>query len=195
MEREIVMGGIGGQGVQLATKILAHALNGENKYVMHFAAFGGTVRGGDVECTVVTGTSELSAPPIIPKAWMSIAMHPNPIPIVRPKTRWGGIYVTNSTLITQESSPEGAILIEIPASKIAEDASNPQGASMTMIGALSQATDLVGLDRLIESLEALTPSYRQHTIKRNVKAFEAGANYALEQLGGFEAKAWVSVTA
>lgn len=195
MEREIIMGGIGGQGVQLATKILAHALNNENKYVMHFAAFGGTVRGGNVECTVVTGTNPLSAPPIIPKAWMTISMHNNTVPIVAPKTRPGGIFVINKPLVTETGGVTNAAIVEIPASEIAEQIGNVQGAAMVLLAAICKGTELVSVEQLVEGLRALTPPYRQKTIPENIKAFQAGEAYADKHLKGLRVKAWQMVAA
>ncbi len=192
MEREIVMGGIGGQGVQLATKLLAQALNAEAKHVMHFAAFGGTMRGGNVECTVVAGTEALAAPPIIPSAWMAVAMHPNVVPVVRPKTRVGGLFVVNGGVVTGEGAPEGVALVTIPAAKLAEETGNFQGAAMAMLAAVSEATGLVSVERLAGALETLTPSYRRGTIPRNVAVMEAGAAYARDYLGSLDAAAWAS---
>lgn len=190
MEREIVMGGIGGQGVQLATKILAHALNNEHRYVMHFAAFGGTVRGGNVECTVVTGTGPILAPPIVPKAWLVVAMHQNPVAIVGPKTRPDGLFVANRPLATDFKAVQTEMIVELPASRIAEELGDVQGASMIMLGAVCKATGLVSVDQLIEGLKALTPSYRKQTIPQNVKAFNAGEAYADKHLKGFQVRAW-----
>ena len=190
MEREIVMGGIGGQGVQLATKLLAQALNAEAKHVMHFAAFGGTMRGGNVECTVVAGTEALVAPPIIPSAWMAVAMHPNVVPVVRPKTRVGGLFVVNGGVVTGEGAPEGVALVAIPAAKLAEETGNLQGAAMAMLAAVSEATGLVSVERLAGALETLTPSYRRGTIPKNVAVMEAGAAYAREHLASLGAAAW-----
>ena len=195
MEREIVMGGIGGQGVQLATKILAHALNAENRYVMHFAAFGGTVRGGNVECTVVTGTEVLAAPPIIPQAWMSITMHANTVEVVMPKTKPGGLYVVNSALVNDLETPKGATRVEIPASQIAEGIQNVQGAAMVMLGAICTATGLVSVAELKKALTGLTPSYRQKTIPFNEKAFDAGEEYAHKNLKDFKVHAWALAAA
>lgn len=195
MEREIVMGGIGGQGVQLATKILATALNRENRSVMHFAAFGGTMRGGNVECTVVTGTEALAAPPIIPSAWMVISMHPNTVPVVAAKARPGGLFVVNTTLITEPTELEGVNVVEIPASRIAGEIDNTQGGAMVLLGAICQATGLVSVEQLVEGLKELTPPYRQKTIPRNTQAFEAGDAFAREHLANFQHQAWALAAA
>ena len=53
MERELVLTGIGGQGVQLAAQVLATAAVLEDRRVMLFGVYGGTMRGGSSDSTVV----------------------------------------------------------------------------------------------------------------------------------------------
>ena len=54
------MTGIGGQGIQLVAKLLAQAAIREEKQVMMFGLFMGTIRGGSSESTVV-GDAHLDA--------------------------------------------------------------------------------------------------------------------------------------
>src|ERR1700736_2931761 len=65
MEREVLMTGIGGQGVQLAAKTLATAAMREGREVLVFGIYGGSMRGGNTDATVVVGTGPLRAPPVI----------------------------------------------------------------------------------------------------------------------------------
>jgi Pyruvate/2-oxoacid:ferredoxin oxidoreductase gamma subunit len=53
VERAVIMTGIGGQGIQLVAKLLAQAAIREEKQVMMFGLFMGTIRGGSSESTVV----------------------------------------------------------------------------------------------------------------------------------------------
>ena len=53
MERELVMTGIGGQGIQLAAQVLARAALSEGRQVQLFGSYGGMMRGGNTEATVV----------------------------------------------------------------------------------------------------------------------------------------------
>src|SRR3989442_1181248 len=99
VEREIFMSGIGGQGIQVVTKMLAQAANLEGKYVMHFGYYEGSVRGGRSDCTVVIGTEEIQAPPIIERAWGGIAMHPEFYRDLLRKMRPGGLLLYNTSLI------------------------------------------------------------------------------------------------
>ena len=51
MEREVLFTGIGGQGVQLAAKVLALAATRDDREVMSLGTYGGTMRGGKTDAT------------------------------------------------------------------------------------------------------------------------------------------------
>ena len=55
MERELLITGIGGQGVQLAAQVLARAADARRAEVMYLGLYGGMMRGGNTDSTVVIG--------------------------------------------------------------------------------------------------------------------------------------------
>ena len=95
MDREILLSGVGGQGVQLAAKMLALAGMIEGREVLQFSMFGGTMRGGPSECTVVIADAAVEAPPIVPRAWAAIAMSAGAGDALAKKLRPGAPIVYN----------------------------------------------------------------------------------------------------
>ena len=75
MEREIMLTGIGGQGVQLSAQVLARAATLEGRSAMFFGVYGGSMRGGSTDSTVVVADREIEAPPIISRTGSAILMH------------------------------------------------------------------------------------------------------------------------
>ena len=75
MERELLMTGIGGQGVQLGALVLATAATAEAREVMYFGIYGGMMRGGNTDSTVVIADAPITTPPVVARAWSAIAMH------------------------------------------------------------------------------------------------------------------------
>src|SRR5436189_846861 len=75
MERELVMTGIGGQGIQLAAQVLAKAAIIEGREVQLFGSYGGMMRGGNTEATVVFADGPIEAPPTVGQASSAILMH------------------------------------------------------------------------------------------------------------------------
>ena len=120
MEREILLSGMGGQGVQLASKSLATAAIKEGRNALMFGSYGGTMRGGDTDATIVIGTDRLITPPVIDHAWAGIAMHPMGWPGMRAKLRPGGLVLVNTGVFKEPVSYDGTIL-ELDAAGLSTD--------------------------------------------------------------------------
>ena len=69
-----IVSGVGGQGVQLAAQTLARAAALEGREVTLFGVYGGTMRGGNTDSTVVIGDTPIEAAPIVSHAWSAIVM-------------------------------------------------------------------------------------------------------------------------
>src|SRR5258705_3070239 len=142
VERELLITGIGGQGVQLAAQVLARAAALEGRSVMLLGLYGGMMRGGNTDSTVVVGDGPIEAPPVVPKAWSAIAMHDEYWAPLEPKLRPGGFVLVNDTTFGADVSA-AVTLIRLPATTVASDLGNPLGGSMVMLGAYAGATGIV----------------------------------------------------
>ena len=91
MERELLITGIGGQGVQLAAQVLARGATLEGREVMFLGLYGGMMRGGNTDSTVVIADAPIEAPPVVSHAWSAIAMHDEFWAPVEAKLRPGGL--------------------------------------------------------------------------------------------------------
>lgn len=67
--------GIGGQGIQLATQVLARAAMAEGREVMLFGSYGGMMRGGNTDTALVIADGPVHSPPVPPSASIVVAMH------------------------------------------------------------------------------------------------------------------------
>ncbi|HEY8515991.1 MAG TPA: 2-oxoacid:acceptor oxidoreductase family protein [Candidatus Binatia bacterium] len=175
MEREILLSGIGGQGVQLAAKMLAHAGMLEGRYVMQFSMFMGSMRGGSSECTVVVADEPVEAPPVVPWAWAAIAMHPAELATIERKLRPGSVVLYNRTLLAQPATRPDCRWEAVDAGRLAAELEYPQGQSLVALGAFCALTGVVEAASLEEALRQLLPPYRHHTIPINVRCLQAGA--------------------
>jgi len=182
------MTGIGGQGIQLIAKLLADAGMREGRQVMMFGLFMGTIRGGSSESTVVLADEEIVAPPIVPRVWGVLAMHPAGLPALGRKMRPGGVLVFNSTLVTAAPAWDGVRLVPVPATAIAEAMGQVMGASMVALGALVGATGIVTVDSLHAALGSVLPPHRRKLIDVNIASITRGREYAVEH--GACAPAW-----
>lgn len=189
MEREILLSGIGGQGVQLAAKMLAHAGMVEGRHVMQFSMFMGSMRGGSSECTVVVADQPVEAPPVVPHAWAAIAMHPSELGMLERKLRPGSLVLYNRTLLAE---PDASCRPDcrwepVDAGRIAIEMKYAQGQSLVALGAFCALTGIVSSGALKEGLEQLLPPYRHQTIPINVECLAAGAGAVAERAGSVAA--------
>lgn len=181
MERAVIMTGIGGQGIQLIAKLLAQAGMREGKQVMMFGIFKGTIRGGSSESTVVIADQEIVTPPIVPKVWGVLAMHPEGLPQLAPKVEPGGVLLVNSSLVARPPAWEGVRSIVVPATALAKEMGQVMGASMIALGAFAGATGLVAIESLHAALGDVLPPHRRKLIDTNVLCITRGAEYVAER--------------
>jgi len=176
-EHELLLTGIGGQGVQLGAQVVARAATREGREVMFFGIYGGMMRGGNTDSTVVVADEPITAPPVVSRAWAAIAMHDEFWAPLEPKLRRGGLVLVNdSTFATPIAAP--VTVVRLPATELAAEVGNPMGGTMVMVGALCALTGLVALDSLVEGMRDSIPSYRRQHVESNERALRAGHDAA-----------------
>lgn len=186
MERELVMTGIGGQGIQLAAQILAKAALIEGREVQLFGSYGGMMRGGNTEATLVFADGAIEAPPTVGHSWSGILMHHDYSEPTIARLRPGSVVFLNTTVFEGDLDRSPYVMVEVPATDIAVEVGNIMTASMVMIGAYAGATDLVTLDSMATAVADSLPSYRAQHVALNVAALQAGFDAAPRRL----APAW-----
>jgi Pyruvate/2-oxoacid:ferredoxin oxidoreductase gamma subunit len=179
IEREVFLTGIGGQGVQLAARVLALAAMREGRNVMSLGTYGGTMRGGNTESTVVVADGPIVSPPVVSRGWSAVVVHPRYWAALRRKLQPNGVVVFDSSF--DSSFEEGfedrfgaARAFPVDAAAIARDADAARAGSLVLLGAYSAVTALVSLDSLVAAVAEALPSYRQQHLDANTRALAAG---------------------
>jgi 2-oxoglutarate ferredoxin oxidoreductase subunit gamma len=188
VEREVLMTGIGGQGVQLAARILALAATRDGREVMSLGTYGGTMRGGNTDATVVIGDGALTSPPIVSSAWSVVVMHPRFADPLLSKLRPGGVVLADEDLLDGPIAMPSIRTVSIPATTIAREVESPRAVSLVLLGAFASLTGIVGPESLKAALASSLPSYRQEFLESNCRALVAGA----EALPAMDEPAWTS---
>jgi Pyruvate/2-oxoacid:ferredoxin oxidoreductase gamma subunit len=173
-ERELLLTGIGGQGVQLAAQVIARAAVLEGRNVMLFGIYGGVMRGGNSDATVVVADGPVQAPPIVSHAWSALALHPRYWEPLRARLVPDAVVVVNSSLFDEPI--DLPTVAEVPATEVAtEQLGNPMAVSMVATGAYVALTGLVGLDSAVAAMEESLPAYRRQHAEANAQALRVGA--------------------
>lgn len=177
MEREVLITGIGGQGVQLAAQVIARAATLEGRYVMLFGVYAGAMRGMNTDATVVIGDEPLESPPLVSHASSAIAMHDQFFPAVARKLRAGATVLVNSATFAERLEDRPWRVLSVPATEVAAEVGSDLAASMVMAGAFSAITELVGIDALLVGMRASIPPYRSQHVATNADAIRAGHDW------------------
>jgi 2-oxoglutarate ferredoxin oxidoreductase subunit gamma len=178
MERELILTGVGGQGVQLAAQVLARAAVREGRCVMLLGTYGGTMRGGNTDSTLVVADGPVTAPPIVSRVWSVVAMHHQFWEPARAKLRPGSVVVVNHPVFAAELDRSTHRVFEVPAAAIATEIGSPMAAAMVLVAAHARITGLVGLDALVAGMRESVPPYRRQHLEANEKALRAGFAHA-----------------
>jgi 2-oxoglutarate ferredoxin oxidoreductase subunit gamma len=175
VEREVLFTGVGGQGVQIASKVLATAAIAEGRQVMLVPRYGGGMRGGMTNAEVTIGDRALRALPVATSAWSAYVMDPTFYDTIRPNLADGAAVVVNSSLFKGTVDVPGAKVFEVAASDVAAELENPMTAGFVLLGAFVAVTGLVSLDSAIVAMRELVPAYRTQHLEANERALRAGA--------------------
>ena len=186
MERELLLTGIGGQGVQLAANVLAHAALTEGRDVQLFGSYGGMMRGGNTDAELVIADERIAAPPTVGSAWAAIALHPDYADPVVARVVADGLVLRDAGIWDAPIERSDLRVVDVPAAEMATAVGNVMAASMVMLGALAALTGLVGIDSLRDGVRACVPPYRQQHLELNDRALQAGVD-AFEPLPAGEA--------
>jgi indolepyruvate ferredoxin oxidoreductase beta subunit len=154
----VVLAGLGGQGVIKASDILADAALRAGLDVKKAEIHGMSQRGGSVTSDVRFGTKVLS--PMVPRgeADFLVVLAPSEVEVARAMLRPGGI------LLAPDVIPEG----QLP---------NKRSLNVALLGALSHYLDLP-VEVMLEAVKAAFPE-KLHAV--NSAAFQLGRKVAAEQ--------------
>lgn len=175
MEREVIVTGVGGQGIQLLAKTLAHAATREGRHVMLSADYGGEMRGGPSKASVVVGDQPLRALPILASTWSAILAHHRFSEPVLPRIRPGGLVVANVPLVDPGALRDDLVVHPVDAQAVASAADASGAAGFVLLGFFNAIAGLVRLESLKESMRELLPPYRRQRADANARALAAGA--------------------
>jgi 2-oxoglutarate ferredoxin oxidoreductase subunit gamma len=174
-ERVVMATGIGGQGVQLASNVLAHAAMAEGREVLLFGSYGGMMRGGNTDATIVLATDAVDAPPVAPTAWAALVMHHEFLGPLAAKLTSDSVTFANTSVVPPAAlSDLPGTVVGIAATDEAQRLGNALAASLVLLGALAGSTGLVGIDALTDAVAAVIPSYRAQHVAGNQEALRHG---------------------
>jgi len=179
MQHDILMAGFGGQGIMLMGQMLASAGMKDGKHVSWMPSYGPEQRGGTANCGVVLSDDPVGSP-VVSEPTICVVMNLPSLDKFKDRVREGGYLFVNSSLIEEEVDRTDINVIYLPVTEKADELGNPRVANMIMLGAMSEATDVIELDVLKDILSEVLPERRHNLIPANIEALDLGKDLVSE---------------
>lgn len=181
MQTEIVIAGFGGQGVLFAGQVLTYAAMDAGKEVTWIPSYGPEMRGGTANCTVIIADEEIGSP-LVRNPRAVIVMNLPSLDKYEPLVARSGVLIVNASLVNRMTQREDLQVVYIPANEIAEDLGDRRLTNIVMVGALLEVMPILSLGAVEKSLSEHLPERHKHLLELNVKALQAGARFARENI-------------
>ncbi|MBS1445335.1 MAG: indolepyruvate oxidoreductase subunit beta [Odoribacter sp.] len=194
MKTNIILAGVGGQGILSIAAALGSAALNNNLYMKQAETHGMSQRGGDVQSFMRISDRPIYSD-LIAKGKADIILSVEPMEALRylPYLKEGGYVVTNSTpLINIPNYPDIEIVLQtlrdlphriiIDADQIAKETTGHTRASnFVMLGAASPFIE-IPFDYLEEGIRSIFSRKGETIVDMNLKALHAGRKFAQENL-------------
>jgi len=193
MRTDIILSGVGGQGILSIATIIGAAAIKEGLYIKQAEVHGMSQRGGDVQSNLRI-SSEPIASDLIPlgKADLIISLEPMEALRYLPYLRKEGWLITNTTpFVNIPNYPEETGLVErirslnhsvsIDVDSIARSVASPRAANIVLLGAASPFLG-IGVEKIEESIRTIFERKGEAVVEMNRKAFRAGLEMAEQSI-------------
>lgn len=179
---EVLLAGLGGQGVRLAGDILARSCTLRGKRVSVLPSYGAEARGTLIRSEVVISEEEIIYPGVLePDLFVAFSQeaYDHFVPTVHPESR---IIYDPAAVTPRPAQPSETGQYPIPAIETATGLGNAKAANMVMLGALAAFSKLISKSALEEIVATGPKGRRERSIKALKKGFEL-ANQQIELRG------------
>lgn len=192
MKTDIILAGVGGQGIlSIAASLGAAALN-ENYYLKQAETHGMSQRGGAVVSHLRIADHPIWSD-LIPTGHADLILSVEPmeslryLPYLSPK---GSLVTNTAEFVNIPNYPElentfndlgkKINIIRIDADQIAKETGNPKASNMVMLGAASPFI-AIHEEIIIKGIETIFKNKGEEIVKMNVEAFKAGRAFSMSK--------------
>ena len=190
MKTDIVLAGVGGQGILSIATILANAALAENLHIKQAEVHGMSQRGGDVH-SMLRLSSDPIASDLIRRGTADLVVSLEPMEALRyvPFLSKKGWIVTNTVpFLNIEKYPEMETVmadlerhgnvVAFDVDTVAKEVASPRTSNMVLLGAASPFIEL-DADAIERAIATVFGQKGDAIVEMNVKAFRAGRERAL----------------
>ncbi len=186
MKKDIILCGVGGQGILSIATIIGEAATKAGVNLKQAEVHGMSQRGGDVQSNLRLSTETIWSD-LIPQAGADVVISMEPMESLRylaylsPK---GTIVTSSKPFVNIPNYPDevalNAELDALPSVKkldietVAKDCGNMRGANMVLLGMAAPYLEIVSVDQLRSAIATVFARKGEDIVNANLKAFDAG---------------------
>lgn len=188
MKTDIILAGVGGQGILSIATIIGDAALRNNLYLKQAEVHGMSQRGGDV-MSCLRLSSDPIASDLIPRGKVDLVISLEPMEALRYVGQLGAdgrIVTSTEPFVNIPNYPElGTVLQELesrpgtvmlPCEAVAKEVASPRASNMVLLGAAAPYLGIPQAD-LEQSIANIFGAKGQKIVDDNIAAFRAGVNY------------------
>lgn len=186
MKKDIILAGVGGQGILTIATIIGHAAAKAGVNLKQAEVHGMSQRGGDVQSNLRLSTETIHSD-LIKKGAAEIIISMEPMEALRylPYLSSEGWVITSSNpFVNIPNYPDQEALkaeleklpkvSALPIEDLAKDNNMPKSANIILLGMAAKYLEILTPDQLKESIKAIFASKGESVVEMNCKAFEIG---------------------
>ena len=186
MKTDIILSGVGGQGILSVATIIGEAALAENLYIKQAGVHGMSQRGGDVQSNLRLSDRPINSD-LIAAGSADVIISLEPMEALRylPYLAQEGWIITSSTPFVNipnypdenrlkaefEKLPH-VVMLDVDA--LAKEHNLPKSANVILLGAAAKALQIIGYEDLEKSIARVFAGKGQAVVEMNIKALSIG---------------------
>ena len=175
---EVIIAGVGGQGVLLSGLVLAEGGRRAYEQVSYMPSYGTEKRGGHCECTVVLSHDEIASP-ILDQAQSVVLLDGSQAPVYENRVAPAGTMIVEQAGLDYEPQRDDYRLLPVSGLEYAVKLGNAQANNFILLGVYTALTKCIEPAILEEEIDAKSAE-RPERMEQNRKAFRRGLEIGAE---------------
>ena len=188
MKTDIILSGVGGQGILSIAAIIGEAALAENLYIKQAEVHGMSQRGGDVQSNLRIADRPINSD-LIASGNADVIISLEPMEALRYLpylSREGWIITCSAPFVNIPNYPEETVLkaelqklprvIMLDVNELAKEHNLPKCANVILLGAAAKSLQIIGYSDLEKSIARVFAHKGQAVIEMNLKALSIGYN-------------------
>ena len=186
MKKDIILCGVGGQGILSIATIIGEAATKAGLHLKQAEVHGMSQRGGDVQSNLRLSTDPIWSD-LIPEGKADVVISMEPMESLRYLSylaETGTIVTSSKPFINIPNYPDETTLqaeldalpsvVKLDIDSVAKEAGNPRGANMVLLGMAAPYIGILSVEQLRNAISVIFARKGEAIVESNLKAFDMG---------------------